>query len=50
MIIGLNLFPIAANGWYDTRDQYIITVPESGILLLMVSGLIGVFGVSRRRA
>lgn len=40
-------FPVAAQGWYDTSNQT-TTVPVPAAAWLLVSGLIGLLGVSRR--
>jgi hypothetical protein len=45
----LGSFPITSAGWYDTAYRDTTTVPEPGVFMLLISGLIGVFGVSRRR-
>lgn len=42
-------FPVARNGWYDTSNQMTMTVPEPAMALLMLTGLLGVISVRRRR-
>lgn len=46
----LSSFQVAKGGWYDTSNQMTTVVPVPAAVWLFGSGLIGLIGVSRRRA